>query len=115
MDVLAAGDYHVIAAAGDVQVSVLVYEAHVVSVIPAAAENVFGKLGLIEIALHAARTFDEYLADNAGGAFFVVLVGYHHLSAGNRAADALEVCAVVGKMIFRDQCRNYAAHFGHSV
>ena len=61
MDVLSAGDYHVVAAARDVQISVFVDKAHVMRVIPAASEHIFRKLRLAEIALHFARTLDEYL------------------------------------------------------
>ena len=115
MDVLSTGDYHVVTAAGDVQISVFVDKSHVVRMIPAAAEHIFGKLRLAEIALHLARTLDEYFTDYAGGALVVVLVGYHHLCARNRTADAVKMGTVVGEVVLGNESSDYTAHFGHAV
>ena len=65
VDVLAAGDDHVLLAVDDVDVAVLVLPHQVTGMEPAAAERLGGLLGLVPVPLHHQRAAVDDLADLA--------------------------------------------------
>src|SRR5689334_3375653 len=65
VDVVAAGDDHVLRAVHQREVAVLVEAAEVAGVEPAVAQGLGRRLGHVEVAGHDGRTVDQHLADLA--------------------------------------------------
>ena len=93
MDVVAAADDDVLAAAGDAQIAVLVERAEIAGHEPAAlVEGVLGRRLVVEIAEHQAGAAPADLADLAGRRLGVGIVGLEdaQLVAGAGLAGGLD-------------------------
>src|ERR1022692_4822430 len=87
VDVLAAGNDHVLLAVDDVNVTVLVLPDEVTAVEPTTRERLGGGRLVAEIALHHSRTAIDDLADVAAGHVLHLVVDDAHLDIDRRPPD----------------------------
>ena len=100
VDVAAAGDDHVLGAAGDEEVAVVVDEAEVAGVDPAVvAHHGRRRLGVLEVALHRRRAAELDAAFDARRPLFAAIVDDAQLVARDRlaAGDERQRLRIVGR------------------
>ena len=91
VDVLAAGDDHVLLAVDDVDEALFVHPAQIAGVEPAAGERLRGRLGLVPVAGHQRRAAVDDLADLARRDVVHVVVDDPRLDVGDRLADRADL------------------------
>src|SRR4029077_4045504 len=109
VDVLAAGDDHVLRSVDEVEESAVVQVSEVAGVVPAAGQRRRRRLGLVPVAGHHVVATDRNLTDGPGGGWLAGLarsIEYCDLDSHCRLATGTGLGLLEDELLVRQHGRN---------